>query len=175
MFVTAIPEAAPRAGGGDSDARMRRQPPLRTRLLPSPTEGIQWGNAVIANVVWGGASLRCVLLNAAFPIRTPTIPTTPNSSPSAQASLSDCAPWPVRCTYTSSARRKALNPIRPLKSTSQPPFPLSTALHPNQHCLLAYEYNRTHAHTAAWCTSASGCPRPCRCTVGEMAQRVESE
>ncbi|KAJ1031217.1 hypothetical protein NDA18_002435 [Ustilago nuda] len=41
----------------------------RSELASShqPAEGIQWGNAVIANVVWGGASLRSVLLTAGVP------------------------------------------------------------------------------------------------------------
>ncbi|EST05915.1 Oxidoreductase, molybdopterin-binding domain protein [Kalmanozyma brasiliensis GHG001] len=109
-----------------------------------PAEGIQWGNAVIANVVWGGASLRSVLLRAGVPDPFSHHSDLTQLEPSAEASLSDCAEWarPLHLhLFSAQESTESDDPTR--KEYFAASIPLPTALHPNQHCLLAYEYNGT--------------------------------
>lgn len=117
----------------------------RSELASShqPAEGIQWGNAVIANVVWGGASLRCVLLNAGVPDPYSHHSDHTQLKPSAQAALSDCAPWARSLHLHLFSAQESTESDQATKEYFAASIPLSTALHPNQHCLLAYEYNRT--------------------------------
>ncbi|TKY86028.1 hypothetical protein EX895_004853 [Sporisorium graminicola] len=108
-----------------------------------PAEGIQWGNAVIANVIWGGASLRSVLLAAGVPDPFQHQPDQKSLEPSAKASLLDSAEWarPLHLhLYSAQESTESDDPTR--KEFFAASIPLTTAMHPNQHCLLAYQYNR---------------------------------
>lgn len=109
-----------------------------------PPEGIQWGNAVIANVVWGGASLRSVLLAAGVPdpFEHHSSAQLKNLEPSEQASLSDAAEWarPLHLhMFSAQESTESDDPSR--KEYFEASISLPTAMHPNQDCLLAYEYN----------------------------------
>jgi len=106
-------------------------------------EGIQWGNAVIANVIWGGASLRSVLLSAGVPDPFGHHSDLTLLEPSSAASLSDAAEWahPLHLhLFSAQESSESDDPTR--KEYFAASIPLPTAMHPNQGCLLAYEYNR---------------------------------
>ncbi|KAJ9478840.1 hypothetical protein PHBOTO_002329 [Pseudozyma hubeiensis] len=107
-----------------------------------PAEGIQWGNAVIANVVWGGASLRSVLLAAGIPDPFSHHSKLSTLQPSADASLRDSEPWarPLHLhLFSAQESSESDDPTRTEYFAAS--IPLVTAMHPNQHCLLAYKYN----------------------------------
>ncbi|CBQ71141.1 related to Sulfite oxidase [Sporisorium reilianum SRZ2] len=107
-----------------------------------PAEGIQWGNAVIANVIWGGASLRSVLLDAGVPDPFQHHADLTSLEPSSQASLRDAADWSRSLhlhLYSAQESTESDDPTR--KEFFAASIPLATAMHPNQHCLLAYQYN----------------------------------
>lgn len=109
-----------------------------------PAEGIQWGDAVIANVIWGGASLRSVLLAAGIPDPFCHHSDLTSLKPSAEASLADAASWAHSLhlhIYSAQESSESDDPTR--KEVFAASIPLVTALHPNQNCLLSYEYNRT--------------------------------
>lgn len=108
---------------------------------PEP-EGIQWGNAVIANVIWGGASLRAVLLAAgvADPFAHHTSEQQSALEPSEQSSSSQAAEWARSLhLHLLSAQKSKSNDAEQAQFAAS--IPLTTAMHPNQSCLLAYEYN----------------------------------
>lgn len=118
----------------------------RSELAAShtPAEGIQWGNAVIANVIWGGASLRSVLLSAGVP--DPFAHHSPTDlarlEPSEQATLSDSADWARSLhLHLFSAQESTESDDPSQKEYFAASIPLSAAMHPNGSCLLAYQYN----------------------------------
>ncbi|CDU24192.1 related to Sulfite oxidase [Sporisorium scitamineum] len=107
-----------------------------------PAEGIQWGNAVIANVIWGGASLRSVLLAAGLPDPFQHHSDLTSLEPSSEASLSDSAEWARSLhLHLYSAQESTESDDSTHKEYFAASIPLTTAMHPNQHCLLAYQYN----------------------------------
>ncbi|SNX83465.1 related to Sulfite oxidase [Melanopsichium pennsylvanicum] len=100
-------------------------------------KGVQWGNAGIANVVWGGASLCSVLLSAGVPNPFLHHSDLVTLEPSQSTSQSDSAEW-ARSLHLHLT--KSDDPTR--KEFYAASIPLPTAMHPNQGCLLAYQYNR---------------------------------
>ncbi len=108
---------------------------------PEP-EGIQWGNAVIANVIWGGASLRSVLLAAgvADPFAHHASEQLSTLEPSEESSSTQAAEWAKSLhLHLLSAQKSKSNDAEQAQFAAS--IPLTTAMHPNQSCLLAYEYN----------------------------------
>ncbi|PWZ01491.1 molybdopterin binding oxidoreductase [Testicularia cyperi] len=110
-----------------------------------PPEGIQWGNAVIANVIWGGASMREILLSAGVPdpYSHHAASELAQLSPSDGAIQRDAAGWsqPLHLHLLSvQESSESDDPTRiELFGAS---IPLATAMHPNQSCLVAYRHNR---------------------------------
>ena len=107
-----------------------------------PAQGIQWGNAVIANVIWGGASLRSMLLAAGVPDPFSHHSDPSSLEPSSAASLRESACWarPLHLhLFSAQESIESDDPSR--KEYFAASIPLTTAMHPNQHCLLAYQYN----------------------------------
>lgn len=112
-------------------------------LSHQPAEGIQWGNAVIANVIWGGASLRSVLLASGVP--DPFIHHSDHTAltPSEGATSADAESWARSLhLHLFSAQESSESDDPSRKEYFASSIPLSTAMHPNQGCLLAYQYNR---------------------------------
>lgn len=119
----------------------------RSELASSnqPAEGIQWGNAVIANVIWGGASLRSVLLSAGVPDPYGHHPHQNLSElePSQTATLVDAAEWARSLhLHLLSAQESSESDDPAWTEYFAASIPLATAIHPNQSCLLAYQYNK---------------------------------
>ncbi|KAJ1031508.1 hypothetical protein NDA13_001899 [Ustilago tritici] len=110
-----------------------------------PAEGIQWGNAVIANVVWGGASLRSVLLTAGVPDPYIHHPRDKLSElePSEAAMLTGAAEWARHLHLHLLSAQESSESDDPTRTEYfAASIPLPAAMHPNQGCLLAYQYNK---------------------------------
>lgn len=109
----------------------------------SDTEGLTWGNAVIANVIWGGASLRELLLAAG--VKDPYAHHSDLSklSPSEADSVQDAADWSRGLHLHMLSVQESSESDDPSQTERfASSVPLTTALHPNQHCLVAYQHNR---------------------------------
>lgn len=108
----------------------------------SGTEGLTWGNAVIANVVWGGASLRQLLLAANVEDPYAHHSDLTRLSPSEADIAKDAAEWSRGLHLHMHSVQESSDSDDPTRNECfASSVPLTTALHPNQHCLVAYQHN----------------------------------
>lgn len=114
----------------------------RRSEITSETEGLKWGNAVIANVVWGGASLRQLLLAAGVEDPYTHHADLSQLRPSEANIAKDAAEWSRDLHLHMLSVQESSESDDPTRTECfASSVPLTTALHPNQYCLVAYQHN----------------------------------
>jgi sulfite oxidase len=106
------------------------------------TEGIEWDGGVIASLIWGGASLRGLLLDLGIPdpfeeaARAGKLDLLP---PSEDSVRQDGAAWAqdVHVHFISTEETQETDAGERYAAS----ISIATAMHPNHGCLLAYEHN----------------------------------
>jgi sulfite oxidase len=109
-------------------------------------EGIQWKAGVIANVYWSGPSIRSLLLLQGLSDPYAHHDDFTSLTPSDDCIAEDCAPWAqsLHLHLLSAQPTKVSKPDDPkAEEYFGASIPLSTAMHPNQKCILAIRHNGT--------------------------------